>query len=157
MVNTGLTEENVTVSVRILNGLLADHFTLMLKVWQFHWNVVGKSFGSYHQGMKDLYDAEFERVDEVAERIRALGGRPLGSMEAILSANHIAEFGMESPAPTAIDMWRIISADWDTMVRNLRAIHEQISPNDLATLNMLEDMITNMEKEAWMLRAYNEE
>ena len=83
-VNIGLTSEDIAKSLVLLNGLLADHFTLLLKTWQFHWNVIGSSFGSYHEAMLKLYEAEIERVDGVAERVRALGGRPLGSMEAML-------------------------------------------------------------------------
>ena len=72
MIKTGLTAEELERSALLLNGLLADHFTLLLKTWQFHWNVVGNSFGSYHEGMLKLYEAEIERVDDVAERISTL-------------------------------------------------------------------------------------
>ena len=155
MIKTGLTEEELERSALFLNGLLADHFTLMLKTWQFHWNVVGDSFGSYHEAMLKLYEEEIERVDDVAERIRALGKRPLGSMEAMLQHNHIKEFGMSEAVPQALDMWKIIRDDWDKLIRSIRDIHKQIPENDLATLNFLEDMIESMEKEAWMVRSYN--
>lgn len=155
MIKTGLTEEELERSALLLNGLLSDHFTLMLKTWQFHWNVVGDSFGSYHEGMLKLYEEEIERVDDVAERIRALGKRPLGSMEAMLQNNHIREFGMSEAVPQALDMWKIIRDDWDKLIRSIRDIHKQIPENDLATLNFLEDMIESMEKEAWMVRSYN--
>ena len=155
MIKTGLTEEELERSALLLNGLLADHFTLMLKTWQFHWNVVGDSFGSYHEAMLKLYEEEIERVDDVAERVRSLGKRPLGSMEAMLQNNHIKEFGMSEAVPQALDMWKIIRDDWDKLIRSIRDIHKQIPENDLATLNFLEDMIESMEKEAWMNRSYN--
>lgn len=154
-VNIGLTSEDIAKSLVLLNGLLADHFTLLLKTWQFHWNVIGSSFGSYHEAMLKLYEAEIERVDDVAERVRALGKRPLGSMEAMLQNNHIKEFGMSEAVPQALDMWKIIRDDWDKLIRSIRDIHKQIPENDLATLNFLEDMIESMEKEAWMVRSYN--
>ena len=155
MIKTGLTEEDLERSALLLNGLLADPFTLMLKTWQFHWNVVGDSFGSYHEAMLKLYEEEIERVDDVAERVRALGKRPLGSMEAMLQNNHIKEFGMSEAVPQALDMWKIIRDDLDKLIRSIRDIHKQIPENDLATLNFLEDMIESMEKEAWMVRSYN--
>lgn len=155
MINTGLTTEEIDRSALLLNGLLADHFTLLLKTWQFHWNVVGNSFGSYHEGMLKLYESEIGRVDDVAERIRALGKRPLGSMESILQNNRIQEFKMNEKVPQAIDMWKIIRDDWDRIIRFIRDIHKQIPQNDFATLNFLEDMIEGMEKEAWMNRSYN--
>lgn len=155
MIKAGLTADEIKLSTDHLNGLLADHFTLMLKTWQFHWNVVGNSFGSYHESMLKLYEAEIERVDDVAERIRALGERPLGSMKAMLSHNHIQEFSMDEAVPQALTMWGYIRDDWDKTIRHIREIHEEISPKDLATLNFLEDMIESMEKEAWMIRSYN--
>lgn len=154
-VHTGLSTENEEKSAKLLNGLLADHFTLLLKTWQFHWNVVGNSFGSYHEAMLKLYEAEIERVDDVAERIRALGHRPLGSMSAILTSTTVLEFGMDKAVPAALEMWKYIRDDWDHAIQRIREIHSQIPENDLATLNFLEDMIESMEKEAWMIRSYN--
>ena len=155
MVNIGLSGADITKSITLLNGLLADHFTLLLKTWQFHWNVVGTSFGSYHEAMLKLYEAEIERVDDVAERVRALGGRPLGSMEAMLQANHLQEYEMSQPVPADLEMWSIIYKDRDPVIRHIREIHDQIPQQYQHTLNFLEDMIENMEKEAWMNRSYN--
>lgn len=156
MINIGLIPNQADISIALLNGLLADHFTLLLKTWQFHWNVKGSSFGSYHEAMLKLYEAEIERVDDVAERIRTLGGRPLGSMEAMLQTNHIQEYEMSQPLPPDMEMWKIISDDWETVIRRIREIYEQVPPTDNGTLNFLDDMIEAMEKEAWMNRSYNE-
>lgn len=155
MVHTGLSNENVKQSTALLNSLLASHFTLLLKTWQFHWNVVGQSFSSYHEAMEKLYNAEIDRVDDTAERIRALGERPLGSMKSMQECNDIKEFSMNEPLPEAIVMWQIIRDDWDAMIRIIREKHEQVPTEDLGTLNFLEDMIESMEKEAWMIRADN--
>lgn len=149
--NIGLSSEAAAKSTALLNGLLADHFTLLLKIWQFHWNVEGDSFGSYHARMKELYDAEIDFVDDTAERIRAVGGVPLTSMEAMLQNNHIQEWA--GGIPSAMDMWAMINADCGTVISRIREIHEQVDPSDLGTLNFLEDMITKMEKDAWMTRA----
>lgn len=155
MVHTGLSKECVKKSTGLLNNLMASHFTLLLKTWQFHWNVVGESFNSYHAAMEKLYNAEIDRVDDTAERIRALGERPLGSMKSILECNDIKEFCMSEPLPEASVMWQIIRDDWDTMIRVIREKHEQVPAEDLGTLNFLEDMLETMEKEAWMIRSDN--
>lgn len=149
--NIGLSSEAAAKSTALLNGLLADHFTLLLKIWQFHWNVEGDSFGSYHARMKELYDAEIDFVDDTAERIRAVGGVPLTSMEAMLQNNHIQEW--TGGIPSAMEMWEIINSDCGTVISRIREIHEQVDPSDLGTLNFLEDMITKMEKDAWMTRS----
>lgn len=140
-------------SIRLLNGLLADHFTLMLKIWQFHWNVVGPSFGSYHEDLKDLYEKEIESVDSVAERIRSLDGIPLSSMKQMLSNNHIVESPTPAPITDTHNMWQIISNDWENIITYIRQIHSQIDNDDLGTLNFLEDMVDNMEKDLWMIKA----
>lgn len=153
--NIGLTEEERKRSISLLNGLLADHFTLMLKVWAFHWNVVGPSFESYHKDMQKLYEAQIERVDDTAERIRALNGRTLTSMSGMMSHNHILEFGEEQPVPEALKMWEIITNDWGVLIKSIRDIHKAVPENDLGTLNFLEDMIETMEKEDWFNRSRN--
>lgn len=139
-------------NANLLNGLLADHFTLLLKVWQFHWNVVGPSFGSYHEDFKELYEAEFERVDSVAERIRALGATPLGSMEAMLQKNHIFEHTSQT-VPSAMEMWKVINDDWHEVIQVIHSIHSQITEEDIATKSLLENMAEEMEKEAWMIHS----
>lgn len=151
MVNIGISKEVMDNSIALLNRLFADHFTFLLKVWQFHWNVRGDSFGSYHERMKELYDKQIDYVDDTAERIRALGGTPLTSMEAILQNNHIQEH--EGGVPAAMEMWRVILGDMESIIQLIRDIHSRIDSSDLGTLNFLEDMITKMEKDAWMTRS----
>lgn len=149
----GLTPEVRSQSAMLLNGLLADHFTMMLKIWQFHWNVKGKSFGSYHEDMRKLYEEEFERVDEVAERIRSLGMRPLGSMEEMLQNNRIPEFSSMEEPPKAMMMWLTINQDWELLVRRTHQVHSQISDLDIATRSFLEGMCEELEKTSWMIRS----
>lgn len=151
MVNIGILKEVRDNSIVLLNSLLADHFTFLLKVWQFHWNIKGDSFGSYHERMKELYETQIDYVDDTAERIRALGGTPLTSMEAMLQNNHIQEH--EGSVPGAMEMWRVILNDMESIIQFIRDIHSRIDSSDLGTLNFLEDMITKMEKDAWMVRA----
>ena len=156
-INTGLDPEVAASSVALLNGLMADHFTVMLKIWQFHWSVRGRSFGSYHEDMRQLYEEEIERVDAIAERVRALGGRPLGSMGEILENNTIMEYPKEQEMPDAMGMWRCISSDWGTLIRRAHDVHANIFERDIATRAFLEDMCETMEKTAWMLRSRLEE
>lgn len=153
LTNSLMTPETKASGAALLNGLLADHFTMMLKIWQFHWNVVGPSFGSYHEDMRKLYEEEFERVDEIAERVRALEQRPLGSMDAMLQNNRIPEFSQNDPVPNAMLMWETIRKDWENLVNRTHEVHSQISDQDIATKSFLENMTEEMEKSAWMIRS----
>ena len=89
--NIGLNEGMVRASKTVLNNLLSDHFVLLAKTWNYHWNVKGVSFHSYHVFMEDLYNGLIEDIDAIAERIRSLDERPIGSLAGYLEHNRIKE------------------------------------------------------------------
>ena len=146
--NIGLNEGMVRASKTVLNNLLSDHFVLLAKTWNYHWNVKGVSFHSYHVFMEDLYNGLIEDIDAIAERIRSLDERPIGSLAGYLEHNRIKE------------MLAILSQDNDTLIREIRKDIEQLEKeedtDDAGTTNFLEDMIEKKEKTAWMIRAYLE-
>ena len=158
--NIGLNEGQVRASMKVLNNLLADHLVLLVKTWNFHWNVKGVSFHSYHVFMEDLYNGLIEDIDSIAERIRSLDERPLGSLADCLSHNRIKEHGYAAPLPEAKKMLAVLSEDNDTLIRELRKDIAQLAKtedtDDAGTTNFLEDMIEKKEKIAWMIRAYLE-
>lgn len=140
-------------TIVLLNGLLADNFTMFLKLWQFHWNVTGKLFGNNHAYLQELYEKEYERIDTIAERIRALGGKPVGSMREMLQMNHILERSSKETVPSGEEIWTIVLSDWNILIDGLKNVHRQLPENDLATRTILEDTLVEMEKEAWMVRS----
>ena len=155
--NIGLEPKTVKASKTVLNNLLADHFVLLAKTWNYHWNV---SFHSYHVFMEDLYNGLIEDIDSIAERIRSLDERPLGSLAGYLEHNRIKEHCETEPLPEAKKMLAILSEDNDTLIREIRKDIEQLEKeedtDDAGTTNFLEDMIEKKEKTAWMIRAYLE-
>lgn len=157
--NIGLNAGQVKSSKTVLNNLLSDHFILLTKTWNYHWNVKGVSFHSYHVFMEDLYNALIEDIDTIAERIRSLDERPVGSLAGYLEHNRIKEHCESEPMPEAKQMLAILSEDTDTLIRELRKDIEQLDEEktaDAGTMNFLEDMIEKKEKTAWMIRAYLE-
>ncbi len=154
--NIGLNEGQVKASKNVLNNLLADHFELLAKAW----NVKGVSFHSYHVFMEDLYNGLIEDIDSIAERIRSLDERPVGSLAGYLEHNRIKEHCDSEPLPNAKEMLAILSEDNDTLIREIRKDIEQLEKeeetDDAGTTNFLEDMIEKKEKIAWMIRAYLE-
>ncbi len=158
-VNIGLGADAIKSSINSLNNLLSDHFALLVKTWNYHWNVKGVSFHSYHAFMEELYDNLIKDIDEIAERIRALDGRPIGSLKGYLSHIRIKEHAEEKELPDALAMLAILSEDTDSMIRELRSDIKNLESSanaDAGTLNFLEDMIERKEKTAWMIRAYLE-
>lgn len=157
--NIGLSEAMVKASKRVLNDLLADHFVLLVKTWNYHWNVKGASFKAYHVFMEELYNGLIEDIDSIAERIRSLDERPLGSMQGYLEHNRLKEHCDADPLPEAKQMLAILSKDNDTLIREIRKdleVLESEKTEDAGTVNFLEDMIEQKEKTAWMIRAYLE-
>ena len=158
--NIGLEPKAVKASKTVLNNLLADHFVLLTKTWNYHWNVKGVSFHSYHIFMEELYNGLIEDIDDIAERIRSLDERPIGSLQGYLEHNRIKEHCDSEPLPEAKEMLAILSQDNDTLIREIRKDIEQLEKeeetDDAGSTNFLEDMIYKNEKTAWMIRAYLE-
>ena len=157
--NIGLDDKMIKVSHRVLNNLMADSFVLLIKTWNFHWNVKGESFKSYHVFMEELYNELIVDIDDIAERIRALDERPVGSMHGYLEHNRLKEYPDSEALPEAKKMLAILSADNDTLIREIRSdlkTLEEDGSNDAGTINFLEDMIEKKEKTAWMIRSYME-
>src|SRR5271154_694631 len=87
----GLTDGEREAVARRLGVILADEVLLYIKTRNFHWNVVGKDFSELHKFFEAQYEALDEVFDDVAERIRSLGGRAPGSMREFLALSRLKE------------------------------------------------------------------
>ena len=112
--NIGLNAAMIKSSKTILNNLLADHFVLLAKTWNYHWNMKGPSFRSYHTFLEDLYNGLIEDIDSIAERVRDLDERPIGSLKGCLEHNRIKEHDDEKPLPDAKGMLAALLDDNDS-------------------------------------------
>ena len=140
--------------VQALTHLLADSYTLYLKSHNFHWNVTGPMFTTLHTLFETQYTDLALAVDEIAERIRALGAPVPGSF---------TEFGKlatvkESVGPvTAKDMIKILVADQATVAASARKVIEAAEPGaDFASADLGTRRMDVHEKNAWMLRSHLE-
>lgn len=140
--------------VQLLNRLLADSFLLRLKAKQFHWNVTGPQFGEYHAFFESLAEAQSTIIDDVAERIRALGAFPMATMQGYLEITRLDETPTANLA--AQDMMRTLLHDYETLIRQLRTDLRTASETygDEGTCDFLTGIMEQHEKTAWMLRAY---
>ena len=157
--NIGLDAAMIKSSKTILNNLLADHFVLLAKTWNYHWNMKGPSFRSYHTFLEDLYNGLFEDIDSIAERVRDLDERPIGSLKGCLEHNRIKEHAVEKPLPDAKGMLAALLDDNAEVIRQIRTdleTMEKEGSKDFGTSNFLEDMIEKKEKVTWMIRAHLE-
>jgi len=134
-----------------LCGVLADTYLLLVKTQGYHWNVVGPLFVSLHRLTEEQYQNLFEAVDDLAERVRALGYPAPTSITEMIA---LAEISENSGNPTAEQMVENLVADHEAIVRRLRegtVAAEEL--HDVATAGMLTDRIQFHEQAIWMLRA----
>lgn len=137
-----------------LNKLLSNHFVLFMKIWNFHWIIVSKRFGPLHQFFGDLYEKFFKNIDDIAERIRSLGGKPIGTLSGFLKESDIKEYD-DNNIPKDTKMIEDILEDYETIIKEIRDILDKEPDN--GTNKFLEDLIESYEKDAWMLRSHLED
>lgn len=135
-----------------LDLLLSDYQVLYHKLRTYHWNVTGPMFFALHAKFEELYNEAALRVDELAERILALGEKPTATLRAQLDQARLTEDG----GPTsANDMVANLVADYGSLNGWLREVSGKAgSAEDSATANMLEEFADAQEKTAWMLKAF---
>ena len=150
-VDLGIEESLREKIAESLAGLLADTYMLYLKTHKFHWNVTGPRFQELHTMFEGHYNEMALAVDEIAERIRALGVLAPGSYSEFASLSQIEE---STEPVNAEEMIRVLTADHEALVRRARAI---ISIADEASDQVSADLITvrmkTHEKTAWMLKS----
>ena len=138
-----------------LSRLLADTYTLYLKTHNFHWNVTGPMFQTLHLMFEQQYTELSTAVDEIAERIRALGFPAPGSYSEYGKLTSIEE---ATGVPAAKDMIRQLVAGQEAVVRTARSIFPIADEaNDEPTADLLTQRMQIHEKTVWMLRSLLEE
>jgi len=133
-----------------LNALLADVFALYLKTKNFHWHVSGPHFRSLHL-LFDEHGAQlFAMTDEIAERVRKIGGTTLRSIGNIARLQRIPDNDAEYVDP--LDMVAELGQDNQTLIASMRQVHDLCDEeNDVATASLLENWINETEKRVWFL------
>ena len=150
-INTGISEPDRQEIANGLSKLLADSYTLYLKTHNYHWNVKGPLFNTLHQMFEEQYTELAEAVDEIAERIRALGKLAPGSYTAFAKLTSIEE---EEGEPSAEDMIRQLVKGQEAVVRTARSVFPIAeAANDEPSADLLTQRMQIHEKNAWMLRS----
>ncbi len=137
-----------------LKHLLADSYTLYLKTHNFHWNVTGPMFSTLHTLFEQQYMELATAVDEIAERIRALGHPAPGSYTEFAKLAGVKE---ARGVPKAIDMIRELAADLDAVVASAKHVFESAEKaGDQASADLATRRMDASEKSGWMLRSHLE-
>jgi starvation-inducible DNA-binding protein len=151
-INTGLEANSRTAIAEALSQVLADSYALYQKTHLYHWNVQGPRFGPLHQLFSDQYNELWTALDEIAERIRALG--VLAPTHADLAARtHVAPDNDRAPSEDA--MLRGLLEGQEAVVRSARsALRIAADADDDATADLMTERCAAGEKAAWMLRSH---
>ncbi len=146
-------EENARNSVaEALNATLADTYSLYMKTHAYHWNVTGPQFQTLHVMFEEQYREMWEALDEIAERVRALGvfaptsGKQFAELSAIENA--------DTSPPKATAMIERLLSDHETLIKRARTgLETAEEAGDAASADLLTVRIQTHEKTAWMLRS----
>ena len=138
--------------VKVLNQQVANWTVAFTKLHNFHWYVKGPNFFSLHVKFEELYDEASQYIDDLAERILAVGGNPVGTLKESLELSIIDEAGK---GYTAEQMVEALSVDFDNVSKQLgEAIEVASKAEDDVTEDMFIGMQTNIDKHNWMLKSY---
>jgi starvation-inducible DNA-binding protein len=151
----GISDKDRAAIAQGLSGLLADSYTLYLMTHNFHWNVTGPMFNTLHLMFMGQYTEQWNALDLIAERIRALGHPAPGTYKEFVKLATIKEVEGQ---PKALDMVRHLVAAQEATARTARKLFPLVDKaNDQPTADLLTQRIEVHEKTAWMLRSLLEE
>jgi starvation-inducible DNA-binding protein len=147
---TDLKPEAVREISGALNVTLADMFALYLKTKNFHWHVSGPHFRDYHLLLDEQSDQIFAATDDIAERVRKIGGMTLRSIGQVARLQRVLDNDAEFVTPQ--DMLAELRDDNKQLAANLRETHGLCDEHDdVATASMIEVWIDEAERRAWFL------
>ncbi len=133
-----------------LNTLLADAFALYVKTKNFHWHVSGRHFRDYHLLLDEQSEAIFATTDQLAERVRKIGGTTVRSIGQIAKLQTIQDNNEDYVPPRA--MLRELIEDNKRMAAAMRKAHKLADEHeDSGTAGLLETFIDETERRTWFL------
>jgi starvation-inducible DNA-binding protein len=147
---TDLSPDAVQAISEALNVLLADAFALYLKTKNFHWHVSGSHFRDYHLMLDEQADQIFATTDQIAERVRKVGGTTIRSIGHIAKLQTVKDNDQQLVTPH--EMLLELMADNKAMAANMREAHELTDDHkDIATASLLEVFVDETERRTWFL------
>jgi starvation-inducible DNA-binding protein len=150
-INTGLSEAERKQVAAELSRLLADSYTLYLKSHNYHWNVTGPMFQTLHLMFEQHYNELALAVDEIAERIRALGHVAPATYRDFAGLTSIDE---DETLPGATAMIHNLVEGHEAVVATARTVAEAADrASDIASADLATRRVDLHEKTAWMLRS----
>ena len=134
-----------------LNLLLSNLNVLYRKLQNFHWYVKGKDFFPVHAKLEELYDYVNEAVDEVAEHLLMIGGKPKASLKEFLEAASIKE--AESKSIVSSDVFKEVLNDFELLLSEVKEIKQAADQKDEYVISsLMDEYIKQFAKSIWMIK-----
>ena len=148
----GLPVKETKENIELLNVLLANFQVYYQNLRGLHWNIRGKRFFELHVKFEELYNQSQLRIDEIAERVLTLGGTPLHTFEDYMKNNKL-EVGKDvTNDEEAVAL--IVKSLAALLVIEREILENAGAINDEGTTSMMSDLITEQEKDIWMMQAF---
>lgn len=133
-----------------LTALLADVFSLYIKTKNFHWHMSGPHFRDYHLALDEQGEQLFAMTDDIAERVRKIGGTTLRSVGHIARVKRIADNDADYVTPK--DMLSELREDNTALIVSMRSAHVLCDEaGDVASASLIENWIDEAQRRAWFL------
>ena len=154
--NLGIKQEYMAAVSQSLGSILADEFVLYTKTRKAHWCVTGPDFHSKHLFFESQYQQLEEIIDNVAERIRALGHFPPATLKEYMELTHLTETSREKN--DAMGFKKELLNDHESILIHLRENINKYATafHDAGSSDFITGLMETHEKMAWMLRAHLE-
>ncbi|OVZ59118.1 DNA starvation/stationary phase protection protein [Pigmentiphaga sp. NML080357] len=147
---TDLSAEATRELSGVLNGILADVFALYLKTKNFHWHMSGPHFRDYHELLDEQSVELFGMTDDIAERVRKIGGPTIKSIGHIARLQRVLDNDADFVQP--LDMLAELREDNKDLASHLREAHNICDTHrDIATASLIENWIDQAERRTWFL------
>jgi starvation-inducible DNA-binding protein len=148
--HTDVAPEAVKEISAALTALLADVFAVYIKTKNFHWHMSGPHFRDYHLLLDEHGDQLFDMTDDIAERVRKIGGTTIRSIGHIAKVKRIDDNDADFVTPK--DMLSELGEDNKALVLSMRSAHDLCDEaGDVATTSLLENWIDDTQRRAWFL------
>lgn len=148
--SSDLEQETVKEITGALNLLLADVFTLYLKTKNFHWHMSGPHFRDYHLLLDEQAEQIFDTTDEIAERVRKIGGITIRSIGEIARISRIKDNDATYVDPK--DMLSELREDNKALMLSMKAVHSLCDDaGDIASASLLENWTDEAQRRIWFL------
>lgn len=151
-VMSNTSHSDITPLTESLNQVLADSYALLSLTHLAHWNVEGPGFFALHTAFQTQYEEMFTAVDEIAERIRALGAYAIGGLGTLAARANLKEFS--APMPQEKYVKHLIAGHEKVVSDATKARDLADKKGDKESEDLMIHRITTHEKSLWMLRSF---